>query len=853
VRQDRDRQGGGLITYVKENIKFTQINTALQGELEVVTTRLHLGKRDIDVANLYIPPFIGRHEDDDPKVLDCFNKILNENTIVTADVNANSTSWYSPYTDHRGEIIEDLINDTDHIIINANTPTRIPFSRRATPHQQTTSPDITAIPLRLMPHTSWKTITKLASDHIPIITTINTHKKTKPNLTRTFINYKKAKWDLFKQQIEDKLTEVPPPDEIHKATKYITKVIRDADQKHIPRGSIKPKGSILPSEIKEKITQRNDLRKRSPNDQSLPVINDEITRAVRNHKRDLWVAHINKDWNHKINTSILHETIKKLQGKQSQTESNRTITFQNKTKITDTQIADAFTKQYTGVTPKVANRQNRITTRQTKKIPHEQITITTEDTQLAINRAPNKKSLGPDKIATIHLKNLGPIAVASLTKVYNAVVNSNIIPSYWKLARLVPIHKPGKDKSQGLSYRPISILSPIAKTLEKIVLTKIQQHIPAASHQHGYKKGHSTVTALKTITGIIARGFNQKLPPQRTVLVSLDMSKAFDTVDHHQLIRKLHTQTTIPGTFRKFLANYMQGRKGYTVYNGKTSRQRNFRSGVPQGGVLSPTLFNIYMADIPQPRHENMTLTTYADDINFTTTHVNVDMAARQSEAYLNIVNDWTKPNHLRLNADKTLTTLFTSQTAQYNHTLNIHLEGNLLRTEKNPKILGVTFDPGLTFNKHAENTKVKGKRTLNILKQLTGTDWGKHKETLTATYKTYTRPILEYASPVWSSMISKTNMGELQIVQNAALRVSTGQTKDTNIQYLHDETLVLPLKTHTRLLASQLREKATVSTHPLHNQTNWEPRPRKMKDTIFNSDYTTNIQKCPNNHVTQS
>ena len=116
--------------------------------------------------------------------------------------------------------------------------------------------------------------------------------------------------------------------------------------------------------------------------------------------------------------------------------------------------------------------------------------------------------------------------------------------------------------------------------------------------QHGYKTQHSTVTALHTLNHTVAKGFNQMAPPARTITVALDMSKAFDTINIHTLIRKL-LQTNIPGTIIKFIANYIKGRKAYTTYINRTSKQRQFKTGVPQGGVLSPTLFNIYTSDIP--------------------------------------------------------------------------------------------------------------------------------------------------------------------------------------------------------------------------------------------------------------
>ena len=179
-------------------------------------------------------------------------------------------------------------------------------------------------------------------------------------------------------------------------------------------------------------------------------------------------------------------------------------------------------------------------------------------------------------------------------------LNTNIIPHIWKLANIVPIPKPNKDINNGTSYKPISLLSVIAKTLEKSLLPYITANTPNTSMQHDYKTQHSTVTALHTLNNTVAKGFNQMAPPARTITVALDMSNAFDTINIHTLIRKL-LQTNIPGTIIKFIANYIKGRKAYTTYRNHTSKQRQFKTGVPKGGVLSHTLFNIYTSDLPPP------------------------------------------------------------------------------------------------------------------------------------------------------------------------------------------------------------------------------------------------------------
>jgi hypothetical protein len=327
-------------------------------------------------------------------------------------------------------------------------------------------------------------------------------------------------------------------------------------------------------------------------------------------------------------------------------------------------------------------------------------------------------------------------------------------------------------------------------------------------------------------------------------MVSLDMSKAFDTVNIHTLIAKVQSTNT-PPTIIKFVANYLKGRKAYTTYKHATSAQLKLKTGVPQGGVLSPTLFNIYMSDIPTPP-EHVSLSTYADDITTLSSHVNTNTAQQNLQPYLNEIVTWTQNNDLQINPDKSTSILFTPDQAEYNTTLNLHINNTLIPTVKHPKVLGVTYDPKLNYAQHTDLTKNKASKTTNMLKALTSTNWGKHKETLITTFKAITRPILEYGSTTWSPIISNTNINKLQTVQNTALRIATGCTADTNIQHLHDETQVLPLDLHLKLQASQLKQKAQLATHPLHKYTTQQRAARNMKQTIFhNNNYTTNINNA--------
>ena len=222
--------------------------------------------------------------------------------------------------------------------------------------------------------------------------------------------------------------------------------------------------------------------------------------------------------------------------------------------------------------------------------------------------------------------------------------------------------------------------------------------------QHGYKTQSSTVTALHTINNIVAKGFNQMAPPAQTITVALDMSKAFDTINIHTLIRML-LQTNIPGTIIRFIANYINGRKACTTYINHTSRQRQCKTGVPEGGeicFLSPTLFNIYTSDLPPPS-ASVQVMAYADDITITYTHTSTSAAMKYTQPYPHNVFflDKTKQNNLILNPEKRTCSLFPPDATEYTRNLDLTINNKALPMATYPKVLGITLDP----NSHTANT----------------------------------------------------------------------------------------------------------------------------------------------------
>ena len=142
----------------------------------------------------------------------------------------------------------------------------------------------------------------------------------------------------------------------------------------------------------------------------------------------------------------------------------------------------------------------------------------------AIKGCSNSKAFGQDKLSIFHLKHLGPKGIEFLITIYNSSYSGCRIPAIWKTSIVTPISKPGKDTSQGTSFRSISLICPAAKVMEALLLPIINAHLPPAVDQHGFRPKHATTSALLQLTTDIATGFSQKKPPYRTVSVAMDLT-----------------------------------------------------------------------------------------------------------------------------------------------------------------------------------------------------------------------------------------------------------------------------------------------------------------------------------------
>ena len=827
IRKDRGtNKGGGLAFLVHKDVSFNLEPTPQSHEADqhLESLTISLPSKDnnhLFIRNIYIPPQSSCHQQYQPPINHLFDN-LGASSLILGDFNAHHEMWHTDATeDARGRIIVDTIAGLDYGIINEDLPTRLQGN-------SATSPDLSIVSSNLIPTTSWKTETKMSSDHLPVIIDL-TAEFTKTNTKNfTYINFNKADWPKFKDFTENIFSNARPVEDVFKAERFFRKTVQKAASKFIPAGRIPRTYNSIPTEAARLIEERDNLRTNDPADNRIHDLNININKLINDHRKEKWNEHLSTC---QAGSKKLWNTIKSLNDHPIQPD-NQGISFENKTTNDPKKMANLFNKQYTPAIDKKPEQVFRNTLRNMKKKSDSPLVVfTPAQTAAAIKKAKNSKALGPDELSPVMLKNLGIMGIKFLTDIFNKCLLTTHIPAIWKIAKIIPLLKPGKPINQGTSYRPVSLLSPAAKILEALLLPHVTDSINLANHQHGFRKGRSTTTALISILDHINKGLNRKKPVHRTVSVAIDLSKAFDTVDHQLLLDDIKS-LPLNGYITSFLCAYLRGRYTFVLFRNAKGKCRKVKQGVPQGGVLSPILFNLYMSSMPAPPG-NIEIVSYADDGNVLNSGPQIEPLVTELNSYLSILNNWFKSRNLFISPSKSSATLFTTSSNEVSTTLEIRIDGQEVPTVKKPKILGITFDNLLSFRQHAQDLKSKLHTKNNVLKALSGSNWGKEKEVMVTTYKAISQSVLNYCCPVWTPSLSETSWKGLQTAQNAALRVATGCHLMTDVDHLHHETKVMKVKPHCEMLSQQFLLSTQSINHPNKVNLSAPPPPRQMKNTL--------------------
>ena len=258
------------------------------------------------------------------------------------------------------------------------------------------------------------------------------------------------------------------------------------------------------------------------------------------------------------------------------------------------------------------------------------------------------------------------------------------------------------------------------------------------------------------------------------------------------------------------------------------------KTGVVQGGDLSPALFNYYLSDFPTSP-PNIKLIKYADDITIYTSGLVVADLINGLNIYLSQVLNYINNKKLTVSTAKCTVALFTPDTHEHHLHPQVKLADQVLPLEKNPRVLGVTLDINLTFTLHCNNIAVRVQQRNNVLIALAGSTLGCDKETLLTTYQTIDRSILSYCCPVWTPSHEDTNWSRLQRAQNSSLRITTCYLIMADVAQQHQEARELPVRQHNEMISQQCAIACQLPEHPCHQLCHRPPddRPERRRSLI--------------------
>lgn len=330
------------------------------------------------------------------------------------------------------------------------------------------------------------------------------------------------------------------------------------------------------------------------------------------------------------------------------------------------------------------------------------------------NSLSNSKSLDNHNLSNKTMKSITPSICNILTYLFNKSLNSGIFPDCLKTSKVIPIHKSG-PLTEITNYRPISLVPSISKILEKIIKIRLDsffnKHHIITDAQYGFRNGLSTELALLKLHNTITNNLSNNL---HNLLVFIDFSKAFDSIHHDILTYKLQ-HYGIRGIPLNLLRSYLTNRSQYVNIDGINSPKLPIVSGVPQGSVLGPLLFNIFLNDIVNIQHPSK-LIIFADDCTLCTKSPDLHDLTNITEHSLSLIGKWSTLNKLTINLQKTKFMVITYNKNLTTDDITLKLNDSCISKVDKFKLLGIYIDHRLNFNDHIEYILTKININLGII-----------------------------------------------------------------------------------------------------------------------------------------
>lgn len=795
IRKDRDEtfkqkygrnRGGGVAVLYKKHIKVEK-KPYLTDKVEEILWVQVKTKHSFMLGTVYRTEYtdILNNNSNESKIEENIRKAaeITNNIIVTGDFNVDMSDHESKDTQTLKETYESY-NLEQHIL----KPTRV--------DKKTLKPTI----IDHVWASSDSNLIKATgtfdgiSDHMGIYMKLNQSAPDIPDSKIVFRNYKNYNVNQFCTELAENLErsnieEHLNSNDVNLATEELIKTIQDTAQKHAPVVEVNSKNrkKSIPwftNELKCMIRSKNELVKDyfTTGFQSYKKRIKTTCNNINYLKRDLKKTYINdkldkangdskevwKVYNETTRRTKVKETIEPDMMNQQKADKFNTffatigLDIQKKMKLNNEPPLDPELTQ-------VPDTPNPI------HINFKFKAETISSIEKLIDNIRNDVAIGEDMIGAKLIKDMKNTISPILAKIVNKGYETNSFPNSMKKAAIKPIHKKG-NIDEISNYRPISILPTLSKIFEKAAANQMVPYLENNNilhpNQHAYRKLHSTVTCLIEVLTYVYSLIDKKKP---TAIISLDLSKAFDSIDHKLLLKKL-SKMGLEENAVNWVKSYLTNRKQITKFKNFKSKEEKVYSGIPQGSIVGPLLFLCYTNDFHEELGNDCKTFAYADDTQLVIEATNLKQLQKKAEKVISLAQKWYKNNIMKNNIGKTeVIVINTTQKNEYIK-LTVKDEGRnvIITSKQHIELLGVIIDNKLNWKKQVNNVKKKSFNATRNIHRINHLLPMNHRLNL---YHAVISPQFSYADIVWGGCNQKEKLS-LQRVQNFAAKSITGNRK---------------------------------------------------------------------------
>lgn len=817
-RNDRSTHGGGVAILVKNNIRHRLLKLHVTSVIESISVEISTGTKKFIITSAYNP-----HYSASSFVKD-LEEITNQlsDTVILGDFNAKHSAWNCDNCDAAGKALHTFINSSLYTLTATDSPTHIPHSgaNASTLDLLITNTSITI--------ENFCTVDRLISDHYPTLCQLSTQVEL---ITNESYKYGAADWVAYREYIDNNIDNLAghlnSRMEVDGGITRLTDLILSARDFAVPKTKYRETLFKLAPDTLVAIRYRNRLRRnwqrcsepvrKSWLKTAVNIVDKMIRDLVGRDRNDRWhefMSRVNDDakklWRlsrslrgkRKAAPNVLwHDNQKLISGPEKAAAFARIFEKAHTTTLGGSHAHDVKVNEFLAK----FDRRNHFPDR---------VNVNSDELMSCLGALRPFKAPGNDGIQNILLKNLPKTGIKLLCRIFNSAMRLNYWPSSFKNAKVIPIPKPGKDGSVASNYRPISLLNTLAKLFEKIIHTRLMEFASENNilneEQFGFRPQHSTAHQILRVTRHVRLNWSQR---RSTGLVLFDIEKAFDSVWHNGLIFKLKHfgfPDYLCGMIREFTKN-----RTFTVHVGDSqSDPTPIPAGLPQGSILSPSLYSIYVSDLKFDTHTESAC--YADDTAIFSSANRTKTIIGRLQRSLNGVQDFFDKWKIRANPNKTQAVLFAFDNKKRRlPTINLVLNGTQIEYTKSVTYLGVCLDKKLNFGEHIATLRNKANRTIAALYPIIGRRSIINTKNKLQVYKSVIRPILTYASIVWRTA-AQSNRKQIQILQNKCLKIIMKLPRRFSTNELHSRTNMPTIAEFTNKINNNFNDKCALSAFRL-------------------------------------